>query len=370
MPLSKSFVQGYRQNLLTVGSGWRAYFAPFNIITGAQGTQLPSNVSPTILDLQTSGPFDTNNPPAGFTDLGWIKEMKVTPESKIGIVRSGYRGAARSLYRGQVGESFDFKFREFSRMAWKIATGTSMFNLLQGTGLSIAGPLSASGSVTYAMGALGYQASGAGLTAGSPTLFVPAGSGANFSPNDRIVVDLDYTPGGAGLQPEAGIPILGVGQVTDPDYIRKNSDFVARVVAVVSGASGGQDGLVLSQKIVGGGSAISGTTPLTSPPAGSKIQKIKGFAAREGGTFISQWTGLFIMDTMDGAQIALYYPHIAIGQFKDIANWNIENIGTTDMTGYELDCTMMSMAFDDPIDGETVVCYRAYYPVSGAEVAI
>lgn len=43
------------------------------------------------------------------------------------------------------------------------------------------------------------------------------------------------------------------------------------------------------------------------------------------------------------------------------ASWSIENIGTTDLGGGELDAQFTALAFDDPIDGETVVAYHGYY---------
>ena len=51
---------------------------------------------------------------------------------------------------------------------------------------------------------------------------------------------------------------------------------------------------------------------------------------------------------------------------RDISTWAINNIGTTDTTGYQLDTVMQALAFDDPEDGETVVGYRAYFPNSSA----
>ncbi len=74
------------------------------------------------------------------------------------------------------------------------------------------------------------------------------------------------------------------------------------------------------------------------------------------------------MDTMDGSQIALYYPHLAPNQFKDLGSWQIENAGTTDLGGYELDCVMEALAYDDPLDGETVVRYAAYYASPGNNI--
>jgi len=358
MPLSKGLVQPYRKSNILVGAGWRAFFAPFNIEFGAQSAVTTDG--PKILDLQKDGPFSTNSPPAGWFDLGWIKDFRPAPESKIGQVRSGYRGAVRSQYRGQVGESFEFKFREMTRMAYKISTGTNIFNLLDNATASVLGPLSGSGAQAVPLHASGYQAAGAGLTAGRPTVFVPAASGTLFAVNQYIVVDIDYDISTSGLVGDTGTPVFP-GAVVDVDYIRKNSDYVSRVIEIVSNAVTGADGLVLSGVLVGGGSGETAAAR-TTPPNTAKVQKIKGFASREGGTFITEWSALFICDTLDQAQIAFYYPHVSAVVSRGMPEWAIENVGTTDLTGYELDCMLAALAFDDPIDGETVVAYRAFYP--------
>jgi hypothetical protein len=339
--------------MLLIGAGYRAFFAPYNAALGS-GTANTA-LGPTMLDLQTLGPFNTYAPPAGFTDLGWIKDFKVTPASKIGQVRSGYRGAVRAQYRGQVGESFDFSFREASRMAFKIATGTDPFNLINNGGATTAGPLSASGAPKTAM--VSYSAS-------TPSITVASAAAISASAGDFIVADIDYVPGTYGIIGEAGVPVFP-NAVTDVDYIRKTSDFVARIVGVVGNV------ITLDQPFIGGGqgtTAVPASTPQGTPPAGSNVQLISGWAAREGGTYISEWTGLFVLDTVDQAQIAMYWPHVSINQFKDVAAWAIENVGTTDLTGYELQCTMEALAFDDPLDGETVVGYTAYFARPGQNI--
>ena len=306
-------------------------------------------LGPTILDLQTAGPFNTYTPPAGWTDTGWIKDFKITPASKIGKVRSGYRGAVRAQYRGEVGATFEFKFRESARMQYKLATGSNPFNLLSGATPTTVGPLSASGSPKTAM---------VSYVAGPPAVLTVASAGAiGLSGGSYIVCDADYLTSQTGLVGSVGIP-LQPGQVTDVDFVRKTSDFVARVVSIV-----GDTTLNLDQPFVGGGNSATLLAPgYATPPAGSKVQQIEGWAVREGGTFISEWSGLFVMDTEDAAQIAVYYPHVSISQFRDIGAWTLENQGTTDQTGYELDAVFETLAFDDPLDGETIVGYYAYYP--------
>jgi len=371
MALSKALVQPFRRNQLLIGAGWRAYFAPFNAPFWAG--QVSSAVGPTILDLQNTGPFNTNNMPAGWFDLGWTNGLKFTPGSKIGQIRSGYRGAIRAQVRGEVGESVEFKLREFTRMAFRITTGTEVFNMLKGNQASTIGPLSMSGTTAVAFGASGYQATGGTATdsrvAGLPTIFLPAGSGSLFSANQMIVADVDYDKVTTGFVGSAGIPVFVNNAPQDVDFIRKTSDFVSTILLVVSGPiagiAGNQDALVLVG-LMGGGGCSSSTNPgPTTPGLTSKVQVMSGWTAREGGTFILDYSALFVLDSIDGDQLCLYYPHLSISQFKDIANLAIPNIGTTDMTEYELDASFEALAFDDPLDGETSVGYRVWYPATG-----
>jgi hypothetical protein len=316
--------------------------------------------------------------PAGWFDLGWIKDYAITPQSKVGSIASGYRGATRAKVRGQVGEEFEFKFQEFSRMALKISTGCEAFNFLAAGQASTTSPLGTSGTAAVSLGASGYQATGGTATdprvAGLPTVFLPAGSGALFIAFNQIVVDIDYDKVSVGFVGSNGIPVYVNNAPQDVDFIRRTSDFTGTVALVVAGpiagVAGGQDALVLVQPFTGGGASSSVNPGPVVPPAGSKIQKITGWTVREGGTFIQDWSGLFVLDTIDGDQICFYYPHISITQFKNINTRAIDNVGTTDETRYELDATFESLAFDDPLDGETVVCYRAFYPSSGTGVPI
>lgn len=372
MPIPKSLTAPFRRGNLLVGGSWRGYFAPFNAAYAVANTS--TSLGPVILDLQTSGPFVDTALPYPYQDMGWIDSFKITPASKIGSVRSGYRGAVRAKYRGEVSETFEFQFREMTRLAMRVATGTEVFNLLldpnaQANGPSAVGPLSASGGFTQTLGASGYIANYTYQGNVVAALFVPTGSGANYVPGDMIVVDQDYT-GAYGLTGSNATNVFQ-GAVTDVDFTRKTSDFIARIKQVVLVAVTGQDMLILNKQFAGGGSVQGGITAATAasygPQAGSKIQKIKGYVAREGGSAITEWSGLFLMSTIDGSQIALYYPHIAPSAFKDFATYQIENIGSSNLTGLSLDCAMEAMAFDDPIDGETVVRYAAFYPAPGID---
>lgn len=349
----KSLQQPFRPSKLVVGAGWRAFFATYNKAIGSQLAL--TTAGPTILDL-TTGPFNSYTPPTGWTDLGWIKDFKTTVESKIGQVRSGYRGAVRAQYRGQVGESFEMKFREYGRLQYRLATGTNVMNVFAASGLSggTAGPLSASGATAIAVTAYS-PGPPATLTLASAPIAAQIGIGS------YIVADQDYVVGAFGLQGDAGTPVFQ-GAVTTVDYIRMNSDYVAQVAGIAGNV------LTLDQPFVGGGSGnpspnfnpVTGFASFVAPQV--RCQAIKGFVAREGGTYISEWSCLLMCNTIDAAQLVIYYPHVSIQQLNDHANpWTIENIGTTDEGGMDIDAKFTALAFDDPLDGETVVAYKSYY---------
>lgn len=368
MALPLSLVQPFRQNQLFVGSGWRGFVAPFN--TPLAVAQSSTSVGPTIYDLEVVNRFSENTPPTGWFDMGWIDKFSLAPASKIGSVKSGYRMATRARYRGDVDEKCSFTFRESSRLAMKIATGVQVFNLLKTTAsASLVGPLSSSGTAAVACGASGYVASGSVANyVGQPTLYVPAGSGASFAAGSFIVCDQDYV-NQSGYVGDSGAWVFP-GAVNDVDYIRKTSDYAATVKAVVaSTGSPSQDALILTKPFVGGGcNPTPGGTVYTQPelnPAsrGAKVQAITGYANRNGGTYIKEWSGIFVKATEDGSQMLVYYPRLSPDTFAGLEEFTID--GITSMQEQGLKASMQCLAFDDPLDGETVTSYTAYFPSTG-----
>jgi hypothetical protein len=369
MALPKSLTQPLRQGQLTVGSGWRAYFAPFNQTAAVQNNS--TQIGPMIYDLEVTGKFidGKNGPPAGWFDLGFLKNVKISPASKIGNVVAGYRGVTRAKYRAEVAETASWQFMEATRLAYKIATGTQVFNLLYSTQALTMGPISSSGSLECPVGASGYMESGlpSGPTMGLPVLFVPAGSGAAFPAGSMIVADADYNGTDYGFVGAAGANVFQ-GAVTDVDFIRKTSDFISGVKAVIPNAAAGQDAIVLTGPFVGGGQAPLGTPQKFAPEPGDKVQAVVGYAAREGGTALTEWSAVLCLDTIDASQMLIYYPRLAPSAFT---GWEMENLqGATSMQTSGLAATYEAMAYDDPLDGETVVRYLGYYPHPGTNPQI
>lgn len=369
MALPKSLQQPIRQGLLQVGSGYRGYFAPFNQ-QQAVATENTS-IGPTIYDLMVTGRYiDGQTLPTTWFDLGYIKNFKFTPGSKTGNVMTGYRGAIRAKYRAETSEKMSCLFMEASHTAMRIAAGTQVFNLLKTTALaSTVGPLSSSGTAAIPMGASGYLANGlgSGPTQGQPTLFVAAGQGSSFPAGSYLVCDQDYNGTDFGYVGDAGANVFS-GAVSDVDFIRKTSDYVACVKQVVPSAAAGQDGLILTGPFMGGGNSPAGVTPNTAPTAGAKVQAISGYVTREGGTYIAEWSALFLLNTVDGWQLMFYYPRIAPDQFQGLTEENLQNATVLQTNG--LAASFDALAFDDPLDGETVVRYCAAFPPPGQNIQV
>jgi hypothetical protein len=364
----KSLYQPLRQGMLSVGAGWRAFYAPFNKIAALSSSY--SNIGPTMIDLQNQGPFNDGSLPAHFFDCGLVADIKVSQATKFGSIKTGHRNVVRAMYVGDLAETFEVKFAERSRIVDQISSGMQVFNLLSNPGFAgtVASPLSASGATALAMGASGYLALGIASTATAnlPTLCVPAGSGASFAVGNYIVCDQDYVPGAGGYQGDAAA-LAFPGVVSDIDYIRKTSDYVARIVAIVPSVVSGQDALVLNKPFVGGGNSLIVGNATYGPTAGAKVQVIKGTVRRNGGSKINEWTALFLLETEDASQFALYYPRVAPSSPKGMA---ADSVTDTSMFKYSMDTEFTALGFDDQTDGETVLSYMAYYPNAGQDIQI
>lgn len=331
MPISKSLVQPFRKPMVMVGSGFRGYFAPF--VQGA-------SPAPTLFDPARQGRFDTNSPPAGWFDLGWIDQFRRSPSGRIGQIRSGYRGAVRAQYRGEIGSSIEFEFREWGKLQMALAGGTTHFNILKAAAGTPQQPLGGTPSLAVALGS--------GSTATS--LVLATGGGAQFAVGDIIAVDMDYTGQsgfiGSGIQAS----FVPAASVSDVDYIRRVTFNVGLVKQITS------DTLTLEQPLLGG-----------VPSASAKVQSVTGFASREGSSFIQSWSAVFVVDAADGAQLYYYYPQLSIANEREDGTFDVENVGTAAVRGHSLRAEFNALAFEDPVDGETVVSYRGFFPAPGSQ---
>lgn len=317
--------------MILVGSGFRGFFAPF--VQGA-------SPSPTLFDPARQGRFDTNSPPSGWFDLGWIDQFKRSSAGRIGQIRSGYRGAVRAQYRGEIGSGVEFEFREWGKLQLALSKGTTHFNILK----------AAAGTPQQPVGGTPVTAVGLGSGSTAASLVLSTGGGAQFQVGQMISVDIDYTGQSGFIGSGVQASFVAAGTVTDVDYVRR----VTYNVGAVQSISG--DTLTLQQPLLGG-----------VPAASAKVQAVTGFASREGSSFIQSWSAVFVVDTADGAQLYYYYPQLSVAGEREESTFNVENAGAADLKGFGLSGEFTALAFDDPVDGETVVCYRGFFPAAGSQ---
>jgi hypothetical protein len=246
----------------------------------------------------------------------------------------------RAQYRGEISSAVEFEFREWGKLQMALATGTTHFNILK----------AAAGAPQQPVGGTPAAAVGLGSGSTAQSIVLTAGGGAQFTAGETIAVDVDYTGQsgyvGSGIQ-ASFVPATAV---SDVDYIRRVT-FNVGVIASIGG-----DTLTLEQPLLGG-----------APLASAKVQAVAGFASREGSSFIQAWSAVFVVDTADGAQLYYYYPQLSVASEREDSTFDVENAGAADVRGYSLRAEFNALAFEDPVDGETVVCYRGFFPAPGSQ---
>lgn len=300
----------------------RAYFAPVN--RAAQQA--------TIFDPAQSGAFALNAPPAPWIDLGWIAGFARKCGTKIEAIRTGAPATTQMQARTEVEATVSLSFESWGKLQLALAAGTQQMNLLN----------AASGATAEGSG--GTAVTAVAVLAGSTAsvLQVGATAAATFAVDELLAVDIDY----AG---QTGFIASGVSgayvqtALTDVDYVRRVTLNVGRIASIaISGASGS---LTLESPLVAG-----------VPTSAMKVSGVVGFCDREGSSFFQEWSAVFIAEGQQGERVIWHYPRLQAMQ--GVAEANAASSG-----GYEkarLGAAFRALPVKDPVDGESVVCFRSY----------
>lgn len=315
-----------------VGRTVRAYFAPVDRV----------HRLPTLFDPSADGQFSLDAPPAPWIDLGWIENFTRQSTSKFGGLVTGCPGTTQYQVRETVDASVSFRFKAWSKLSMALSAGSQHMNLI----------VPAAGGAANGSGSKGVAP--VNLAAGSTATFLAlaAGDAATFAAGAIVTVDVDYT-GQTGFV-GSGVYAAYVSNATavnnDPDYIRRVSFNVARVVSVSTSAN---PGLQLAQPLIAG-----------VPAAGMRVQPISGFVDREGGSFFQEWSALFVIPGEQGERILFHYPRLQAlcgaseGTAPLIAP--LERIA--------LSAAFRALPVTDNNDGEQIVCFRSFLPSSATLV--
>ncbi len=361
-----------RPAMVPITRQMRAYFAPVNRTTE----------SPAIFDPAAAGMFPLDSPPAPWLDLGWIDDFSRQYDTPTDVVRSGPASLPATQFRGPLEARVEFDFREWGKLQMALAGGSEHMNVLATSPSAAPEP---SGGTPIA---------GAAVLSGSTATEIVVGEGAvgGFAAGNLIAVDLDY-------QQQIGYVGSGISAayVTNPASVNNDRNYVRRVtfnvgrVAEITATS-----LILAQPLLAG-----------APATNASAQVVVAFVDREGGSFFQEWSALFIAEPESGGRVCFYYPRLSPNPgaapsgvtFKSGASWKPPKSGGTQAGGapsnpqppasknssrnfvredfaeiftplasVALHASFIALPFTDTNDGQTVLCYRSYFPASMAAV--
>jgi hypothetical protein len=283
-------------------------------------------------------------------------------------------------FRGPIEARVEFDFREWGKLQMALAGGAEHMNVLATSASAAPEP---SG---------GNPLPGAAVQGGSTSnqIVLGAGAASAFAPGNLIAVDVDY-------QQQIGYVGSGISAAyvsnpsdvnNDPNYVRRVTFNVGRVVEVTATS------LILSQPLLAG-----------VPAAGASAQVVVAFVDREGGSFFQEWSALFVVEAESGGRVCFYYPrlspnpgavtgvaiksgaglkapksggatssgnttsaaHSGRGSSQQYAREAWEEIARP-IRSLGLHASFLALPFVDTNDGQTVSCYRSYFPVTMAAV--
>jgi len=302
----------------------RAYCAPVDRATG----------TPTWFD--PSQPFDLDTPPSPWIALGNVANFTRTGTTKVTSVLSGPKGAVGAQYREGLEARVAFDFPQWGKLQMALAGGSQHMNVLATNGAGIAG--------------MGNPAiPPVAVLAGSSALELILGPGAvdAFNVGDMVVCDVDYNQETGYIGSPAAAYVSDPASVNhDPDYLRRVTFNVARVIQVTATA------LELAEPLVG-----------SDPQAGASAQKVVAFMDREGGGFFQEWSMLFALEPESGGQVCFYYPRVqaCVPESETAIRCDTYQVSA-------LHAELTALPVTDAVDHEQVVCYRTYVPAATADM--
>lgn len=330
-----------RAAMVPVTRQMRAYFAPVN----------RTNETPTIFDPGQSVMFALSAPPAPWLDLGWIDNFARWYETPTETVRAGAKALPAAQYRGRLEAGVTFDFREWGKLQMALAGGSEHMNVLA----PVAGSASPAPSG-------GIPAPGVAVLAGSTAseLIFGAGAASGFAVGSLVAVDVDYQQqtGYVGSGIAAAYVSSPAAVNRDANYVRRVTFNVGRVVSVTATS------ILLTQPLLGG-----------APAAGASAQVVVAFVDREGGSFFQEWSALFVAEEESGGRVCFYYPRLSpnagVGTESASKGFARENAKTMvkaeTLESLALRASFLALPYTDPNDGQTVLCYRSYFPAGMAE---
>ncbi len=311
-----------------IAGGMRAYFAPVD----------RTSTLPVPFDPVTMGRFALDTPPTGWWSAGGVLGFRRISTSTINPLWSGAPATVKTQARSAVGEELEFTFPAWSRIGMALSSGQQMLNLFVGTG---SGNANASGPTATLVET---------LLPGSTATLLQLQVGTSVKAGDLVVVDVDYT-GQTGYlgSGAAGAYVAAVPATIDLHAVRRTSFNVGRVLSVNGTLA------TLAAPLIAG-----------APTAAMKLTRLAGFADRAGGAFLQEWSGLFVLDGVQGDRLLLHYPRLQPSG-SNAATENSETLASN-VDRWRPAARLRALPVIDANDGTAAVCYRTYLPAPMRQV--
>ncbi len=306
----------------------RAYVAPVN-----RNTE-----SSVPFDPASQGEFDLDLPPQPFLDLGWIENFRRTSATQYQTLRTGPDSKLTTQFRADFDAGVEFDLPNWGKLQMAVAGGGQQINVLA-TSIASA-PQSSGGTPIPAV----YVQDGGSVI----ELPLAADALANFQVGDMVAVDWDYSgqTGYIGSGPAGAFLASALDAPSHVDLVRRVTFNVSRV------SNKSATSLMLGQKLIGG------------LETGMGVQKISALLDREGGSYFQEWAALFVVVGGTGGRACYYYPRLQAAASAGETQKNLEGPLFSNM----LHAKLRAMPSTDPNDGDTVLCYRSYFPARNAKV--
>ena len=305
----------------------RAYLAPVGRPSGPIAA----------FDPAAEGLFDLDAPPEPWLDLGWVENFQRTAATRYEALRGGPAGNITVQYRTQPEARLEFDLPCWGKLQMALAGGTQMMNALA---TLPSGQLQGSGGEAIPASPLQSGSTSSSLVLTTDQL-------ALFNVSDIVAVDVDYS-GQTGYL-GAGAPAAYLAAPLDPltyvDYVRRVTFNISRVAAKTASA------LTLAQ-------------PLIANPVvpGMSAQRVIAFVDREGSSFFQEWSGLFVVPADSGGRACFYYPRLQVAASGHETRQEL----AAPLFSHMLHASLHALPTTDTNDGETVLCYRSYFPAKCA----
>jgi len=317
-----------RSQMTPLGQGVRVYAVPIDRNSGFS----------VAFDPAAQGQFDLDNPSPPFLDLGWVQNFQRKSTTKYDTLRNGTHATVSTQYRSQPEALVEFDFESWGKIQMALAGGTQEMNVLATPNTSL--PQGSGGAAIPASYALDGSA--------DYKVVLDPGEVGKYNIGDMVAVDFDYTgtTGYIGSGVSAAYLSTALDPGTHKDYGRRVTFNLSRVSSKTNNQIG------LTQRLI------------ASAQTGMGVQKVVAFVDREGASYFQEWAVLFVIPSDAGGRICIYYPRLQPSQSssEQRAEWNAPTFNTM------LHVSLRALPTTDANDGETVLCYRSYFPTEYAAV--